>query len=487
MRYVFSAIFIAVLVLPALAQTDQTDPISEILDSNPQAWWGVILIEAATGDVRFERNADRSFMPASVTKIFTTAAALDQLGPDYRYETRLYLDGGISNSVLTGDLIIRGSGDPSVGTPGRDHLALFSAWADSLEVLGVREIHGNIIGDDDVFDDQGLGADWSWDDAIYGYAAPAGGLTFHENVVDISIHGTSSGAPGSITWVPAAEGILEFSNETVTVPAGGKMRLSFSRSIYDRSLSIEGQVPMGRSDRESISVTDPTTFFVEVFRQYLGARGIVTTGTAVDLDGLPLEPVYDSLSILARHYSAPLSEIAAVTNKDSHNLYAEHLLRTLGVENPVPGSRFEPGSADMGRQAASRTFAAAGVDTIGLQLVDGSGLSRRNLVSPRMTAAVLRYMSTHEDPEIRQAFDASLAIGGIDGTLEFRFPRGASGHKVVRAKTGTIGNVSSLAGFVKAGSGTDYVFVLFCNHFIAPYRAIRGLQDRVVNHVARNY
>ena len=484
MRHAVIAFLSALLVLPLLAQPD---PISEILDSRPQAWWGAMLIEAATGDVLFERNADRNFMPASVTKIFTIAAALDQLGPNYRYETRLYSDGLISDGGLKGNLIIRGSGDPSVGTPGEDHLAIFDAWADSLDALGVREIHGDVIGDDNVFNDVALGADWSWDDAVYSYAAPVGGLTYHENVVDIAINGTRIGAPGSISWVPAVRGILEFSNETVTVPTGGRPRLSFSRSIYERSLTIEGEVPVGRTDRESISVTNPTTFFAEVFRQHLEIRGIVIAGDAIDMDDLPLDPAYDSLNVMARHLSAPLSDLAAVTNKDSHNLYAEHLLRTLAVENPVSDSPPEQVSADMGHRAAMRTFAAAGVDTTRLQLVDGSGLSRRNLISPRMTAGVLRYMSTHEDSSVRQAFDASLAVGGIDGTLEFRFPKGAPGHKVVRAKTGTIGNVSSLAGFVKAASGTDYIFVLFCNHFIAPYRAIRELQDRVVNHVARNY
>ncbi|MDE2731126.1 MAG: D-alanyl-D-alanine carboxypeptidase/D-alanyl-D-alanine-endopeptidase [Bacteroidota bacterium] len=476
--------FLATLVLPsAQAQPDfpATDTLSRVLDVQPMAWWGVMIADAATGEILYQHNPDRSFMPASVTKLFTTAAALEQLGPDFRYETRLYLDGTLREGLLEGDLIVRGAGDPSIGTPGPDHMALFDTWADSLAALGVKQIRGNIIGDDQIFDDPPLGADWGWDDLVYGYAAPISGLTFHENVVELTLQPTSIGSPGAMALSPMAGTLHRFVNRSETVAAGTRLREKYTRSLYDTAMIVETQVPMGRTEREFISVTHPTLFFAEVFRQHLAARGIPVHGAARDLDDFADGYVYDSLLVVARHISEPLADLAAVTNKDSNNLYAEHLLRTLGVHRPVP----EAASADMGHKAALRTFAAAGLDTLRLQLADGSGLSRRNLVSPRMALALLQYMAAHPDADVRQAFSASLAVGGVDGTLEYRFPAGTAAYGKVRAKTGTIGNVSALAGYVESAGGRQYAFAIFCNHFIAPYDVIRGIQDRVVNHIAR--
>ena len=478
---------LATLALPSAQSQTQpdssvADTISRMLDTRPMAWWGVMIVDAATGEIIYTRNPDRSFMPASVTKLFTTAAALEQLGPDFRYETRLYLDGTLREGLLEGDLIVRGAGDPSIGTPGPDHMALFDLWADSLAALGVKQIRGDIIGDDNVFDDSPLGSDWSWDDLVYSYAAPISGLTFHENMVELTLQPTSVGRRGAMDWSPAAGNLLGFANRSETVPAGGRLREKYTRSLYSSTVTVETQVPIGRTEREFISVTNPTLFFAETFRQHLAARDIPVLGTARDLDDLNEGYTYDSLRVVARHTSEPLADLAAVTNKDSHNLYAEHLLRTLGAQRPATDA--VPGSADMGHQAAQRTFAAAGLDTMRLQLADGSGLSRRNLVSPRMAVALLQYMAAHQDAEVRRAFRKSLAVGGVDGTLGYRFPAGAAARGRVRAKTGTIGNVSTLAGFVESAGGREYVFAIFSNHFIAPYRVIRGIQDQVVNFVS---
>lgn len=474
-------------IVEAQSDNPQIQPIVSALDSRPQAWWGVLIVDVVSQEVVYARNPDRSFMPASVTKVFTTAAALDQLGPDYRYVTRLYHDGVITSGVLAGNLIVRGAGDPSIGVPDQDDMAIFEAWADSLAALGIREIRGDIVGDDNIFDDTHLGADWSWDDLAYGYAAPVGGLTFHENVVDLTIQPTTPTQSGQISWTPKVDSIVAFVNQSVTVEAGERLRERYTRSLYSPVLTVETEVPVGRFERESISVVNPTLFFAEVLRQHLATRDIVVHGAAQDVDEWTQVFAYDSLQIIAQYTSAPLSELAAVTNKESHNLYAEQLLRTVGVHQPVSDSTITPGSAAMGYEAALRTYAAAGVDTMRLQLVDGSGLSRRNLVSPRMAVAMLQYMAAHDDPDTRQAFVNSLAIGGLDGTLEYRFPRGTPAHGAVRAKTGTIGNVSSLAGYVEAQSGRNYVFAIFCNHFIAPYSVVRNIQDQVINHVARTW
>ena len=462
----------------------QPDPVDAILDAHAQAWWGVLVVDVASGNVHYARNAERNFIPASVTKLYTTAAALDQLGPDYRYETRLYTDGRVSNGVLHGNLVVRGAGDPSTGAPGDTHLALFNAWADSLHARGVSQIRGDVIGDDDVFDDTRLGNSWSWDDLVYGYAAPVSGLTFHWNVIDVIVTPTRPGAAARVSWTPNLSGFLDMVNQATTSARGETLREGYSHAESSNGIIISSTVPMGRIDPESISVPNPTLYFAYALREALLARGIAILGQARDVDELSIRPNYDHLWIIARHQSEPLAELVATTNKDSHNLYAEHLLRTLGVERPVTDKDIEPGSAAMGVASAQTTFAAAEVDTSRLQLVDGSGLSRKNLVSPRMTVDLLSHMARHSDQRIRRKFQASLAIGGIDGTLEHRFPVGTPAYRQVRAKTGSLGNVSALAGYVPSRSGRLLAFAIFCNHFIGKSDSIRGIQDQLVNHFA---
>ena len=444
----------------------------------------MLVVDVSSGEVHYARNAERSFIPASVTKLYTTAAVLDQLGPDYRYETRLYADGPVANSILQGNLVVRGAGDPTTGTPGELHLAIFHAWADSLLARGVRQVQGDVIGDDDIFDDVLLGDSWSWDDLVYAYAAPVSGLTFHENVVDITVTPTHPGAPAQVTWTPLVPGFFDVVNHSTTRARGALLREDYERGATGNRIIISSQVPVGQIDSESISVQNPTLYFMHALREALLARGIAVLGQPRDIDELSIKPEYGRAWVVARHQSVPLEELIAETNKDSHNLFAEHLLRTLGVERPVAGEDLEPGSAAMGVAAAQVTFAAAQVDTSRLQLVDGSGLSRKNLVSPRMTVNLLRYMAHHPNQSVRHTFQASLPVGGTDGTLEYRFPAGAPAHRVVQAKTGTLGNVSTLAGYVSSGSRKQLAFAIFCNHFTGKYSDIRSIQDRLVNHLA---
>ncbi|HUF08373.1 MAG TPA: D-alanyl-D-alanine carboxypeptidase/D-alanyl-D-alanine-endopeptidase, partial [Rhodothermales bacterium] len=207
-----AAVAIASTHIPLSAQTFAQSPeglqtsVDRLLDV-PQfenATWGVQVVNLVSGEVLYERNARKSFVPASNMKLYTSAAALSQLGPGFTYETRLYAFGRVVDSVLYGHLVVRGSGDPTIG--GRyndgDLTATFRDWADSLRDHGIARINGDIIGDDDVFDDVGLGVGWNWDDETYWYSAEVGGLVFNDNCVDVTITGTSPGRAGEVTWAP---------------------------------------------------------------------------------------------------------------------------------------------------------------------------------------------------------------------------------------------------------------------------------------------
>ena len=463
--------------------------IDDVLDAEPLAngWWGVMVVDVETGEVLYRRHAERSFVPASNTKLYTTAAALDQLGPGYRYRTEVFIDGPVVDGVLEGNVIVRGSGDPAIGGRfnGGDRTAVFRAWADSLRALGITRINGDLIGDDDIFDDTPLGYGWSWDDEPYWYAAEISGLSFNDNNIDFAIEARSEGQPARVSWEPFGTDYVRVINRTLTTSADSSLDEGYARARGTNTIELSSRVPEGRTDFESLTMTNPTRFFVHVLREALVQAGLAVEGRPVDVDDLSIKPDYapDRYRRLAVHTSVPLADIVEVINKRSQNLYAEQVLRTLATERPLDEEELEPGSAEMGLEAAMATFVKAGIDTSRIQLVDGSGLSRMNLVTPAMTMALLRYMWHHPDASVRQAFVDSMPIGGQDGTLQFRFRRGSARGKV-RAKTGTLSNVNSLSGYVPSAQGSLLAFVLMGNHHTVKGEVVRAAQDRGVNLLA---
>ena len=450
-------------------------------------WWGAVIVDLDTDEVLYRRHTERSFVPASNTKLYTTAAALDQLGPDYRYRTEAFIDGPVVDGVLEGNVIVRGSGDPVIGGRfnGGDRTAVFRAWADSLRALGITRINGDLVGDDDVFDDTPLGYGWSWDDETYWYAAEISGLSFNDNNVDFAIEARREGQPARISWHPFNTDYVRVVNRTVTISPDSSLDEGYARARGTNTIELSSRVPEGRTDFESLTMTNPTRFFVHILRDALVQAGLAVEGHPVDVDDLSIKPDYapDRYRRVAVHTSVPLADIVSVINKRSQNLYAEQVLRTLAAERPIGDEDLEPGSAEMGLDVAMATFVKAGIDTSRIQLVDGSGLSRMNLVTPAMTMALLQYMWRHSDASVQEAFVESMPIGGQDGTLQFRFRRGSAQGKV-RAKTGTLSNVSALSGYVPSANGSTLAFVLMGNHHTVRGRVVRAAQDRVVNLLA---
>ena len=458
----------------------------EIYDN---AIWAVRVIDLNTNEVLYTQNERLSLLPASNAKLYTTAALLDQLGPTYRYETPLFTAGPVITGSLRGPVIVRGSGDPSMG--GRyaekdaDPLEAMRTWARALREQGIRVIDGDLIGDDDLFDDLTLGLGWSWDDEPYYYSAEISALTFYDNSIRFIMEGQSLGQPARLRWEPLNTAYVDVANRTVSVHSAAKMDEEFMRPRNFNSISVSGEIPDGKIDTTYISVSNPTQYFMHVFRDVLIEEGIAVTGRPMDVDDLAIKPSYDDGRYRQRavHQSPPLTHIVEVINKESQNLYAELLIRTLGVRFPIQHRDIEPGSAEMGVEAAKNTYVKARIDTSRIQLVDGSGLSRMNLVTAEMTANLLQYMWSHPYATIRQAFYRSLPIGGVDGTLEDRFNRGPA-YRNVRAKTGTLTGASSLSGYVTSAAGTPLLFVLMVNNFTEKNSVVRRTQDDIVNLLA---
>lgn len=459
-------------------------------DTYEGAFWGIQIVNLRSGTVLYSQNASRNFVPASNVKLLTSAAALDQLGPEYRYRTDVFVDGPIEDGVLKGNLIVRGSGDPTIGghEQKEDPTQVFRRWADSLKALGITHISGNIIGDDSRMDETPLGHGWSWSDITYAYAAEIGGLVFNENTVDLRVRGRDVGQPASIEWDPFNTDYVTVLNRSRTVPWRTEDDEEYQRTIGTNTIHVTTTVHPNRTEQESITITDPTLYFVHVLREALLREGISVGGTPADLDetASPVRYGSDAVRSVASYTSKPLAQITRTLNHESQNLYAEQLLRTLAVEVPPETDEdLDPGSSALGVKAVRETLAAAEVDTSRIQLVDGSGLSRQNLVQPQSIVRLLQYMWTHRDPAASSAFYDSLPKGGEEGTLEYRFQGNAPARANVRAKTGTLSNTSSLSGYVTSERGTPLAFSVFCNHHLAESGQVRSAQDVIVNALAR--
>ncbi len=469
---------------PPASPRQLTAALDAVLDRRAfaDAVWGAVVLDLEAGEALYGRHTQLNLVPASNAKLFTTAAALDQLGPDYRYRTLLLGRGRQVGAAWRGDLVVRGSGDPTIG--GRlyagDRTRVFRAWADSLAALGIRRVAGDLIGDDDVFDDEPLPEGWSWDDEPYWYAAETGGLVFNDNAVDMTIAGRRRGARAAITWEPYNTDYITVENQTRTLASGARLREGYARARGANHLRISSQVPEGGVDRESLTIANGTLYFLHTLRETLERAGIAVEGRLIDIDDLDAAdaPGGEPLRPLASHTSPPMREIAQWINRESINLYAEQALKTLAHEQTGA-----PGSTRGGLRAAARTFAEAGIDTAGLGLVDGSGLSRMNLVSPAALGRLLAYMWLHPSRAVRQAYLESLPGPGMEGTLKTRFAT-LPARADLRAKTGTLGHVSALSGYVRTRSGRPLAFVLISNNFTTRTSAVREAQDDFVELLA---
>lgn len=465
------------------AFVNQIDAFLDV-DDFQNAIWAVKIVNLTNGETVYARNQELSMMPASNAKLYTSAAVLDILGPSYRYETPIYSDGPVEQGILKGNLIIRGTGDPSIGgryNSEKDPTQTLRELARRIKNSGIRMIEGNIIGDDDLFEDAPLGIGWSWDDEPYYYSAEIGALTYYDNSIQIALQGQRPGMPAKLTWTPETS-YVNVINKSVTVPSDSSKDNEFDRVRNSNIINVRSEIPAGVIDTTYITISNPTHYFAHIFREVLVDEGVAVTGRAMDMDDLATKPRYEMRRFRKQttYTSPPLEELVETFNKESQNLYGELFIRTLGALHPVNDPDIEPGSAEMGLEAAMATFARAKIDTSRIKLVDGSGLSRMNLVTANMTSNLLHYMWDHPYATVRQAFYNSLPVGGIDGTLEDRFRSGA-GFRNVRAKTGTLTGASSLSGYVFSKAETPYLFVLMCNNYTIKTSKVRKTQDLIID------
>jgi serine-type D-Ala-D-Ala carboxypeptidase/endopeptidase (penicillin-binding protein 4) len=424
--------------------------------------------------ILYERNPRQLFIPASTNKIITAAVALLRLGSEFRFETRAFADGPIEDGTLKGNLIIVGSGDPSHSEKfnAGDPFAVFKAWAEKLKAMGIQTISGSIIGDDSAFRTSGLGMGWEWNDLSYAYAAPAGALQFNDNMVKIQVFpGKAQGNPAEIRSSPL-ENYLKIDNQVATVPGSSPAKIQIESGDTDETINIYGTVPAkGPAVLQTVAVRRPTHYYMAALQATLSGEGIRTTKWST-----VKTEVYDpqSLSLLWTHTSPPLTEIVKDLLKNSQNLYAETLVRALGLR--LRGE----GSLAKGKEIIEETLDQIGITAGSYSFADGSGLSRLNLESADSFIRLLRFL---KQDRIFQIFYDSLPIAGIDGTLAARMKK-TKAEDNVRAKTGTMSNVSSIAGYVKTADGEMLAFSISVNNALSAREIAESIQDRVLENLA---
>jgi D-alanyl-D-alanine carboxypeptidase/D-alanyl-D-alanine-endopeptidase (penicillin-binding protein 4) len=484
-----------------LADAAEVDRLRHELDAlfhTPRinALWAIAVQSLDTGEVLYEQNADLLMIPASNMKIVTMAVAAEQLGWEHRFETRLEAHGTITNGTLYGSLVAVGGGDPSFGGPLDDAAPVFQEWTTALRSAGIARVDGCLVGDGSAFEGEALGDGWSWDDLAFGYSAPISALSFHENIVELTVRpGPAPGEPARVALTPAAAG-LALSAQVGTGPPESEADIDLRRDLGGSFLTVSGTIPVNAEPYERVlAVPQPPWFFVSELGRTLAESGIMSTRGPVARESLELISERDAgavpcllpsrespARVIATHRSKPLTEIGTRFMKVSQNLYGEMLLRAIGARATIEdGEESDVDTVERARQRVDDQLRAWGVPPGQVRLADGSGLSRYNLVTARVLLQILREM--WRNPAHRDRFYATLPIAGQDGTLDERF-HGTRAAGNAHAKTGTLSGVRALSGYVRTVQGEMLAFSMLANNFIVPTPSIDSVVDLAVERLA---
>jgi len=434
-----------------------------------RASWGIVVHSLDRNERLLEHNARNLFVPASVAKLISVATAADAVGWDYQFETMYRTTGPIVDGTLKGDLLVVGSGDPSTGGRGGEDL---SGVVTAIGAAGIVRIEGRVIGDDDAMEEPRPQLAWAWDDLGYTAGALFGALNATENRTVVTVEpGSAEGSPTTLRIDSRASRPIR--NRSVTGPAGSAQLLWPEQRPGESSLTIAGSIPAGAQPAAlTVAVGNPTLWFASVLRARLIEFGIQVTGDAADIDDVDPQPDRAGATLLFPARSRTLREITQPLLKESINLYGEALLRLNVEKGAFPTN-------DVALDALRTRLRSWGLPDDSYQLVDGSGLSRRDAISPDALMIVLQRMY---DAAGVSPFMTALPIAGVDGSLEGRM-KGTAADGNVRAKTGTMSNIRSLAGYVTSRSGERLAFVIVVNNFegtgAEAHRAIDTIAGRL--------
>ena len=476
------------LIIQALSVLSQTKSVSvqkfqketdQLINQKfiENAYWGIEVQSLKNGEILYSHHSKKNMIPASNLKIFTTVFALDKLGPDFQYTTQVYLHGRYENdSTFLGDVIIRGMGDPTISGRFFENKVtkVLDGWTDSLIAKKIKIIHGRVIGDDNFFGDEALGKHWEWDEESYWYSAQVSGLSFNDNCVNWYVSPTQTGQKAKIQLAPGTNYITIQNDITTVANSSESEEIEFTRERSSNFVRATGKIAVNSDVQVGyVTVENPTLYTATVMKELLQRRGIEVDSESADIDNLKSYAYHDSDSTVTRiatYQSPKLEDILKIVNKRSQNFFAEQLLRTVAAIIDSDGT------AATALKSEKEFLKSIGINTDKMYIMDGSGYSRTNLVTPESIVAVLKFIRQHKYWNV---FYESLPKAGVERTLNHRMQNTpAEGN--VRAKTGTIDNVSTISGFVRTADGEELVFSIMCNNFNVDNLEVQRIQDSIL-------
>jgi D-alanyl-D-alanine carboxypeptidase/D-alanyl-D-alanine-endopeptidase (penicillin-binding protein 4) len=471
----------ALLMAIASPAADLTHTLDTLVDSSPLAAHsniGIHVTDLKTGKPLYARNENRLFLPASNMKLFTIALALQKLGPDYRFETRLIQE-------PSGDVVLVGSGDPSMsGRPypyspavaPKPPLRAIEDLAEQAVAAGLTAVHGDIVGDDRLYPWAPFPPNWSQSDALGESGAPISALSVADNFIVVNFApGAKPGDLAALSLSPALE-YFAIDNRIQTVAGSGEAQIRLIRAPGSRQLLFDGTIPAAAAKvYADVAVDDPALYAACALYDALTRRGVSITGRPVARHRAAGDAYKAPEGMtLAMRSSPPASELIQVTGKVSENLHAELLLREVGRIERKAGTR------EAGVAALNAFLTQIGASAADARLDDGSGLSRNALVSPRLITRLLGFMYTSpgSNPGMHDAWIAMLPVGAEDGTLARRFG-GAAEARVIHAKTGTLNRAIALSGYAESKTRGWLAFSILVNDFTASQSEIQAWVDKI--------
>ncbi|MEO1401440.1 MAG: D-alanyl-D-alanine carboxypeptidase/D-alanyl-D-alanine-endopeptidase [Cyanobacteria bacterium J06635_1] len=415
-------------------------------------------------EVVYAKDADHYFVPASNVKLLTTAAALRRLGPDFKIRTSVY---SIESNGLT-TLYVVGQGDPTLGDEQLNDLA------QQLSQQGLSRV-SNLLGYDGHFPGQTVNPNWEWEDVQAGYGAPANSLMLNQNELGLTLFPQAVGQPLRVEWDdPSLTNQWRIENFSKTVSASEPEFVEIGRDLGRPILRVYGQLIAGAApETASVAVPDPGRYFAQALQQRLRNLGVSIAQT-----DLTAQPVPSGASELATVTSPPLADWLIRTNRNSKNIYAEAILKSLGITvAPTPVEE----ATTAGTDAVKTVLQPLGVDPDSYEIVDGSGLSRHNLATPTAFVDTLQGMAFTPEAQI---YRNSLAVAGQSGTLRNRF-RDTIVQGRLQGKTGAISNNAALSGYLEPPNHPPVALSILLNHVNQRGATLRQVIDALVLEIAQ--
>jgi len=507
--HVLLIVLLLTMQAAAVKHPKLSERINKILEQSDVArgFWGIEIQNVDTGKALYSLNSEKLFTPASNTKLFTSAAAMALIGPDYRFQTTVETVGSVDRyGRVNGDVTIVGRGDPNLSGRTLPYnlrterklppIQVLENLADQVVQKGVKVIDGDVVADDSYYAFERYGEGWTQDDLVWEWGAPVSALTINDNVVFVSIMPADrAGEKAFVSITPFPE-YYRVDNRVMTTPPGtGPRKIFINREPGSNQLTLWGNMPQDDlGANEALAIEDPADFASKLFKRLLERRGIVIYGSTrtrhTELASLSTFSVTTIASagggdervrrqqvapplVLGTYESQPFGQDLRVINKVSQNLHAELALRLLGREKGTSGT------IEGGLEVIRGWLAQTNIKPDEFAFYDGSGLSRQNLVTPHAMVKLLTF--AHRQPWGQQYAD-TLPVAGVDGSLGERFKNTVVTGRV-QGKTGSLGHVNALSGYVTTLKGERLAFCIISNnHNMLTRRALEVI-DQIIEQV----